>query len=418
MESARVPFASASAFMGLLSPPCPTRVLIQRPPLLRRLGARRRKSRSHEAEACSVRGEAVSERERDAESEKNSSNRIGEAIIISEEDQRLPTQKQQQQPLQLMKTGVVTTMAVSSSSWNERDSTAGEVYFPSVAQNPALNGRAGRRVDVLEERRIFFLEWEDEYDRKISEMDVSGALDLLVKFPGRPLSSTENESADAALGLDLANQGEEIREGGRGPVLFQGEKEITRAKVVEVLPPSASESSSSPILSPSLQFQLLRVLDAGLGSSEITAVGAAYDWLTANGVLRHFGTFPLPSGSRVVTPASLQFSAGIDAQRLSPKKWGMAGGGWGPLNVLGVFSALVNNGVEIRPLAVLLLGLAMADAVWLGGTGWGQLLSVWKPYRRRILVHEAGHILVGRDSVLGRCPGGGDTEGAADIIDH
>lgn len=82
------------------------------------------------------------------------------------------------------------------------------------------------------------------------------------------------------------------------------------------------------------------------------------------------------------------------ASQLSPKKWG-ATNALGPLASIAAFSALVNNGVDVRPLALVLLVGGILDAVYLGGAAQAQVLSLWPGYRQRVLVHEAGHVLVG-----------------------
>jgi len=47
------------------------------------------------------------------------------------------------------------------------------------------------------------------------------------------------------------------------------------------------------------------------------------------------------------------------------------------------------------------LALATADAIFLGGTCLAQISSFWPPFKRRILVHEAGHLLT---AYLMGCP--------------
>lgn len=139
----------------------------------------------------------------------------------------------------------------------------------------------------------------------------------------------------------------------------------------------------------------MRMLDAALAAQDLVVVGKAYDWLRARGMLQHFGSYkPSDSAdSRLVTPAILKATAGIEASRLSPKKWG-AGGGLAPVALFAGVSALINNGADVRPLLIGALALAAADALLLGGTGLGQLLSLlWPPYRKRVLVHEAGHVV-------------------------
>ena len=82
--------------------------------------------------------------------------------------------------------------------------------------------------------------------------------------------------------------------------------------------------------------------------------------------------------------------------KLSPKKWGLSGGSSAALAAfLGGVSLLLSRGIDIRPNLAAILGLAIIDAVFLGGSCLAQISSYWPPYRRRILVHEAGHLLTG-----------------------
>lgn len=83
--------------------------------------------------------------------------------------------------------------------------------------------------------------------------------------------------------------------------------------------------------------------------------------------------------------------------KLSPKKWGLSGNSSVLLAAfLAGVSFLVNQGIDIRPNLAALLGLAMADSIFLGGSCLAQISSYWPPYKRRILVHEAGHLLIGK----------------------
>lgn len=63
---------------------------------------------------------------------------------------------------------------------------------------------------------------------------------------------------------------------------------------------------------------------------------------------------------------------------------------------LGGVSFLLSQGIDIRPNLAVVLGLAFADSVFLGGSCLAQISSYWPPHRRRILVHEAGHLLAGK----------------------
>lgn len=89
----------------------------------------------------------------------------------------------------------------------------------------------------------------------------------------------------------------------------------------------------------------------------------------------------------------MSFSA---ASKLAPKKWGLSGTSRVVLlSFLGGTSFLLSQGIEIRPNLAAILALAMGDAIFLGGSCLAQILCFWPPYRRRVLVHEAGHLLTG-----------------------
>jgi hypothetical protein len=84
------------------------------------------------------------------------------------------------------------------------------------------------------------------------------------------------------------------------------------------------------------------------------------------------------------------------AEKLAPKKWGLSGSSpYVLIGFLGGVSFLLTQGIDLRPKLGAVLGLATADAIFLGGTCLAQISSFWPPYKRRILVHEAGHLLTG-----------------------
>ncbi|KAF3670435.1 putative SKP1-like protein 14-like [Capsicum annuum] len=76
-------------------------------------------------------------------------------------------------------------------------------------------------------------------------------------------------------------------------------------------------------------------------------------------------------------------------------KWGISGTSSFLLATLfaGV-SILLNQGIDIRANISAVLGLAILDAILLGGSCLAQISSFWPPYKRRICVHEAGHLLI------------------------
>lgn len=84
------------------------------------------------------------------------------------------------------------------------------------------------------------------------------------------------------------------------------------------------------------------------------------------------------------------------AIKLSPKKWGLSGSSSVVLAAfLGGVSFLLSRGIDIRPNLTVVLGLSFLDSIFLGGVCLAQISSYWPPFKRRILVHEAGHLLVG-----------------------
>lgn len=84
------------------------------------------------------------------------------------------------------------------------------------------------------------------------------------------------------------------------------------------------------------------------------------------------------------------------ASKLAPKKWGLSGASRIVLLAfLGGVSFLLSQGIDIRPNLAAVLALAIGDAIFLGGSCLTQILCFWPPYKRRVLVHEAGHLLTG-----------------------
>ncbi|KAA8523425.1 hypothetical protein F0562_009848 [Nyssa sinensis] len=146
------------------------------------------------------------------------------------------------------------------------------------------------------------------------------------------------------------------------------------------------------------------VLDTCLNADDMKLVGSAYTFLKDRGFLPNFGKCRniVLEGPRDVTPTVLKSSTGLEVSKLSPKKWGLSGSSSVLLIVLlGGVSFLLNQGIDVRPNIATLLGLAMMDSIFLGGSCLAQISSYWPPYRRRILVHEAGHLLT---AYLMGCP--------------
>ncbi|KAF8024410.1 hypothetical protein BT93_F1562 [Corymbia citriodora subsp. variegata] len=146
------------------------------------------------------------------------------------------------------------------------------------------------------------------------------------------------------------------------------------------------------------------VLDACLNADDMKLVTSAYALLKDRGFLPNFGKFRsiVLEGPRDVTPTVLKSSTGLEVTKFSPKKWGLDGTSSALLVAFfsGV-SFLLSQGIDIRPNLAVILGLAFVDSVFLGGSCLAQISSYWPPYRRRILVHEAGHLLT---AYLMGCP--------------
>ncbi|ESR35492.1 ATP-dependent zinc metalloprotease [Citrus sinensis] len=146
------------------------------------------------------------------------------------------------------------------------------------------------------------------------------------------------------------------------------------------------------------------VLDTCLNADDLKLVASAYKFLQNRGFLPSFGKFNriVLEGPRDVTPTVLKSSTGLEASKLSPKKWGVSGSSRVALVAfLGGTSFLLSQGIDIRPNLAVILGLALVDAIFLGGVCLAQISSYWPPYKRRILVHEAGHLLI---AYLMGCP--------------
>ncbi|GMH13383.1 hypothetical protein Nepgr_015224 [Nepenthes gracilis] len=146
------------------------------------------------------------------------------------------------------------------------------------------------------------------------------------------------------------------------------------------------------------------VLDTCLNAEDMRLVGTAYAFLKGRGFLPNFGRCRniVMEGPRDITPSVLKSSAGLEVSKLSPKKWGLSGTSNAVLVAfLGGVSFLLSQGIDIRPNLAAILGFAFLDSIFLGGCCLAQISSCWPPYRRRILVHEAGHLLT---AYLMGCP--------------
>eukprot|EP00249_Psilotum_nudum_P019330 c27195_g1_i6 orf=268-1398(+) len=116
------------------------------------------------------------------------------------------------------------------------------------------------------------------------------------------------------------------------------------------LPASVPVSEEELLLPRQQEAELWKVLDACFNAADLRLVGRTYDLLQRRGMLPNFGKYKsivAAEGTRNVSPAVLLESSGLE----------------------------------------------VADAIYVGGAGIAQVLSLWPPYRKRVLVHEAGHVL-------------------------
>uniref|UniRef100_A0A803MXQ4 Uncharacterized protein n=1 Tax=Chenopodium quinoa TaxID=63459 RepID=A0A803MXQ4_CHEQI len=164
-----------------------------------------------------------------------------------------------------------------------------------------------------------------------------------------------------------------------------------------------SDSGASIPTRSQLGFPLLdrdwEVLDTCLNATDMRLVSSAYVFLQDRGMLPNFGKCRnlVLEGPRDVTPTILKSSTGLEVSKLSPKKWGISGASSAVLfTFFGGVSLLLSQGIDLRPNLAAILGLAVADSLFLGGSCLAQISSYWPPFKRRILVHEAGHLLTGK----------------------
>ncbi|CAJ2659166.1 unnamed protein product [Trifolium pratense] len=204
-------------------------------------------------------------------------------------------------------------------------------------------------------------EWRD-YEEAVKRKDLAGALSFL--------KSLETEQRVTV---------EPFGEGTTSPVA-----ELTRSRFREL-----------ELFGPQRDWE---VLDTCMNADNMKLVANAYKFLKDRGFLPNFGKCRniVLEGTRNVTPDVLSSSTGLEVTKLAPKKWGLSDGSSTALVAfLGGVSFLISQGIDLRPNLAVILGLAFADSIFLGGTCLAQISSYWPPYRRRILIHEAGHLLIG-----------------------
>ncbi|KAI8553199.1 hypothetical protein RHMOL_Rhmol06G0325600 [Rhododendron molle] len=218
--------------------------------------------------------------------------------------------------------------------------------LPLVNKEPSFGGKRqqqrGLRLTTTT-RALRRREWK-EYEEAVKDKDLARALRFLKDIP-----DPENSSS-SPVPMDDDSSIRSLKGGARGGGLSSG-------WVVE-------------------WERDLEVLDACLNADDMRLVGATYSFLKDRGFLPNFAKC-----RKIVS-------------KLSPKKWGLSQSSSIVLvTFLGGVSFLLNQGIDVRPNLAAILGLAMMDSIFLGGSCLAQISSYWPPYRRRILVHEAGHLL-------------------------
>ncbi|KAH0913769.1 hypothetical protein HID58_028215 [Brassica napus] len=171
-------------------------------------------------------------------------------------------------------------------------------------------------------------------------------------------------------------------------------------KTVQVIDKQAAESIYIAA-APALDWE---VLDACLNADDMRLVGSAFRFLKDRGLLPNFAKFSniVLEGPREVTPTVLKSATGLEVNKLAPKKWGLSDSSSIALAAfLGGVSYLLSQDIDLRPNLAAILGLAFLDSLLLGGTCFAQISCFWPPHKRRVIVHEAGHLLV---AYLMGCP--------------
>nr|XP_011468860.1 PREDICTED: uncharacterized protein LOC101300106 isoform X2 [Fragaria vesca subsp. vesca] len=227
-------------------------------------------------------------------------------------------------------------------------------FSPQIAllfpKTPPL--RASRRQTVP---RSALREWR-EYEEAVKRKDLAGALGFLQSLETRQTQQVEIEIVDGSLPVESTRPSREL-----GFVGWERERDW-------------------------------EVLDTCLNADNMKLVGKAYGFLKDRGFLPNFGRLRniVMEGTRDVTPTVLKTSTGLEGSSRPAL-----------VAFLGGLSFLLSQGIDIRPNLTVILGLAFADSILLGGCCLAQISSYWPPNRRRILIHEAGHLLT---AYLMGCP--------------
>ncbi|XP_062170822.1 uncharacterized protein LOC133876545 isoform X2 [Alnus glutinosa] len=241
-----------------------------------------------------------------------------------------------------------------------------KLSFLSLQTPPHFNTRTKPFFFFSTRARAALREWR-EYEEAVKRKDLAGALGFLKSIEN---NHNKNDPIERVNGSALA--------------------ESTRSRLAE-LGLAGYERD-------------WEVLDTCLNADDMKLVGSAYGFLKDRGFLPNFGKCRniALEGPRKITPTVLKSSTGLEVSKLSPKKWGVSGSSQAVLVAfLGGVSFLISEGIDIRPNLAVILGLAFMDSIFLGGCCLAQISSYWPPNRRRILVHEAGHLLI---AYLMGCP--------------
>ncbi|KAK7243816.1 hypothetical protein RIF29_38628 [Crotalaria pallida] len=239
-------------------------------------------------------------------------------------------------------------------------------HFPSHPPFPLTFPRKPSRPPLRA-----FREWRD-YEEAVKRKDLSSALRFLKSRETQQQQQQQQQQPVEAFGeVSLT-------------------AELTRSRFLEM-----------ERFGPQRDWE---ILDTCLNADDMKLVANAYRFLRDRGFLPNFGKCRniVLEGPRNVTPNVLTSSTGLEVTKLAPKKWGLSDSSSTVLvGFLAGVSFLISQGIDLRPTLAAILGLAAMDSIFLGGTCLAQISSYWPPYRRRILIHEAGHLLT---AYLMGCP--------------
>ncbi|GAQ83481.1 hypothetical protein KFL_001500110 [Klebsormidium nitens] len=276
---------------------------------------------------------------------------------------------------------------------------------PFLSLEPSY--RAGSRIVCEAGIEVPNAEWEAAFENACDASDLRKALRLLEGLNPPQSRPTPPKTRPPTIDIDLRSSSQsdiiapayydeqEAQLEGAGPVLVQ-EPDFENDDFFDLPRESEAESNKEKVTVP--PRVLLRVLDACLGTTDLISVATAYRWLQQRGLLRAFGRVRLGDAdtSRLVTPEGFKRESGLEASKLSPKKSLLQGPSAAAFVALiaGLSYANQNELTLVRPILTSILSLGLLDAFLYGGAGFGQLMmTLWPGHRRRVLIHEAGHVV-------------------------